>query len=68
MNKHIEQHHLHQELEENGVTPINENLKIKWFQDDIKDLQYEAVGTAVSIDPSRFPTFDLVKDVCYQDP
>ncbi len=58
MNKHVKQHHLHQELEEYGVSPIDENLKIKWFQDGIKDPQYEAVRTTVSIDPSWFPTFD----------
>jgi hypothetical protein len=63
MNRHVEQHHLHRELEEYGVTLITENPTIKWFQDGIKDPQYKAVHTAVSIDPSHFPTFDSVKDV-----
>ncbi len=61
--KHIEQHNLHNELVEHGADPINESMKIHYFQTGIVTTAFDSVKNAILSDPDKFQTFDCVKDM-----
>ena len=63
VNKHVEQHNLHQDLTEHGVDPLAEQMKILYFRDGIKDPRFDSVHSAILVDRDRFLTFDSVKEV-----
>ena len=63
VNKHVEQHNLHQELTNYGVAPIPEHMKILHFLKGITDPRFASVSSAILVDRDRFLTFDKVKDV-----
>jgi hypothetical protein len=63
VNKHVEQHNLHQELTEYGVAPLAEHMKILHFTKGITDPRFASVSSAILVDRDRFLTFDKVKDV-----
>ncbi|MBM3917828.1 MAG: hypothetical protein FJ349_09525 [Sphingomonadales bacterium] len=60
--KHIEQHNLHNELVEHGADPLNEDMKIHYFQSGITNRDFDSVKNAVLATPENFQTFDRVKD------
>jgi hypothetical protein len=60
VNKHVDQHNLHNGLTEHGVDPLSEQLKILYFRDGIKDPRFAAVTSAILVDRDRFQTFDSV--------
>ena len=62
VNKHVEQHHLMDELAAFGPKPPDDGLKIQWFQAGIECDLFNAVRAAITTDRQRFSTFDAVKD------
>ena len=62
VNKHVEQHHLMDELAEFGPKPPDDGLKIQWFQAGIECDLFAPVRAAIMTDRQRFSTFDAVKD------
>ena len=62
VNKHVEQHHLMDELAEFGPRPPDDGLKIQWFQAGIECDLFTPVRAAIMTDHARFATFDAVKD------
>ena len=63
VNKHVEQHNLHQNLTEHGVDPLAEQMKILYFREGIRDPRFDSVHSAILVDRDRFLTFDSVKEV-----
>jgi hypothetical protein len=63
VNKHVEQHNLHQALTNYGVAPIPEHMKIPYFTKGITDLRFNSVSSAILVDHDRYLTFDKVKDM-----
>jgi hypothetical protein len=59
---HVEQHNLHADLIEYGVQPLDESLKILWFQDGIKCTTLDAVKAAIATNKEKYSKFDSVKD------
>jgi hypothetical protein len=60
---HVEQHNRHAALAEYGVDPLQETLKIHYFEDGISDPSLAAVKTSILCDPSRFEDFESVMTV-----
>jgi len=59
---HVEQHNLHADLTEYGVLPLDESLKILWFQNGIKCSALDAVKALINANKALFTQFDSVKD------
>ena len=59
---HVEQHNQHSDLTEYGVKPLDESLKILWFQDGIKCTTLDAVKAVITTNKDRYSKFDSVKD------
>jgi hypothetical protein len=59
---HIEQHNQHSDLTEYGVKPLDESLKIHWFQDGIKCTTLDAVKAVITTNKEKYSKFDAVKD------
>ncbi len=62
MNLHIEEYNQYADLQEDGVVPLTENLKILWFQDGIRDPSINAVMGSINANRANFTDFDSVKD------
>jgi hypothetical protein len=62
VNLHIEHHNQHADLQEYGVAPLAESLKILWFQDGIKCNSLDAVKAFVNANHSNFTDFHSIKD------
>ncbi len=59
---HMEQHNLHADLIDYGVTPIPENLKILWFKEGITDKTFDAVKMSLIATPEKYETFQAVQE------
>jgi hypothetical protein len=59
---HVEQHNQHSDLTEYCVKPLDESLKILWFQDGIKCMTLDAVKAVITTNKERYSKFDSVKD------
>jgi len=59
---HVEQHNLHADLTEYGVSPIDESLKILWFQNGIKCPALDAAKASINANKANFTRYDTVKD------
>jgi hypothetical protein len=59
---HVEQHNQHSNLTEYGVKPLDESLKIHWFQDGIKCTTLDAVKAAITTNKEKYSKFDSVKE------
>ncbi len=59
---HVEQHNQHSDLTEYGVKPLDESLKIHWFQDGIKCTSLDAVKAAITTNKDKYSKFNSVKD------
>jgi hypothetical protein len=62
LNRHIEQHNQHADLQEYGVAPLAKNLKSLWFQDGLRDPSLNAVKASINANRANFTDFDSVKD------
>jgi hypothetical protein len=60
---HVDQHNRHAALAEYDVDPLQESLKIHYFEDGITDPSLAAVKTTILVDRSRFEDFDSVMKV-----
>ena len=51
---HVEQHNIHADLTEYGVTPLDESFKILWFQNGIKCSALDAVKASINANKALF--------------
>jgi hypothetical protein len=70
---HVDQHNRHAALAEYDVPPLEESMKIHYFEDGITDPLLAAVKTTILVDRTRFESFDSVMQVyanfkCAQKP
>jgi hypothetical protein len=56
----VEQHNCHAALAEYGVTPIEETMKIHYFEYRIFDLSFASVKSTIMVDLQKFQEFDAV--------
>ncbi len=54
---HIDQHNRHAALAEWDVAPLEESMKIHYFEDGISDPSLAMVETTILVDPTRFEDF-----------
>ncbi len=63
LTNHVNEHHildtLHSDYKQQAVPEV---LKIKYFQDGIKDPTFDPVRLSIEAQPSNFMTFDKIKD------
>jgi len=59
---HVEQHNLHADKTEYGVSALDESSKILWFQNGIKWPALDAVKASINANKANFTRFDAVKD------
>jgi hypothetical protein len=57
---HVAEHNRHASLTEYDVAPLEESMKIHYFEEGIKDPTLDAARNAILVDRSRFPDFDSV--------
>jgi hypothetical protein len=60
---HIDQHNCHATLAEYDVAPLEESMKIHYFEDGISDPLLAGVKTTILVDRTRFKNFDSVMRV-----
>jgi hypothetical protein len=60
---HIDQHNRHAALAKYDVQPLEESMKIHYFEDGISDPSLAAVKTTILVDRTRFESFDSVMRV-----
>jgi hypothetical protein len=60
---HVDQHNRHAALAEYGVGPLEESMKIHYFEDGISDPSLAAVKTTILVDRTRFKDFNSVMRV-----
>jgi hypothetical protein len=51
---HVDQHNRHAALAKYGVAPLEESMKIHYFEDEISDSSLAAVITTILVDRTRF--------------
>ena len=57
---HVEQHNRHAFLAEYGNTPLEESMKIHYFEEGIQDPALDAARNAILVNRSQFPDFESV--------
>jgi len=57
---HVAEHNRYASLVEYGVHPLEESMKILYFEDGIKDPTLEAARNTIMVDRSRFQDFNSV--------
>jgi hypothetical protein len=60
---HVDQHNRHAALAEWDVAPLEESMKIHYFEDGISDPSLATVNTTILVDPTRFKDFESVMRV-----
>ncbi len=60
---HVDQHNRHAALAEWNVGPLEESMKIHYFEDGISDPLLAAVKTTILVDRTRFKNFESVMRV-----
>jgi hypothetical protein len=60
---HVDQHNCHTALAEWNVVPLEETMKIHYFEDGITDPSFAAVKSTILVDGTRFQDFELVMRV-----
>jgi hypothetical protein len=60
---HVDQHNCHAALAEWNVAPLEESMKIHYFEDGISDPSFAAVKTTIPVDCTRFQDFVSVMKV-----
>ena len=59
---HVQGHVEHDDLQQYGVKPLTDELKIHWFQSGITDKSFDAVRASINADPTKFTTFPAVQE------
>jgi hypothetical protein len=57
---HVAEHNRHASLTEYDVAPLEESMKIHYFEEGIKDPTLDAARNAILVNRSQFPDFDSV--------
>jgi hypothetical protein len=57
---HVEQHNRHAALANYGVTPLEETMKIHYFEDRISDSSFASVKSTIMVDCQKFYELDAV--------
>jgi hypothetical protein len=57
---HVEQHNCHAALAGYGVAPLEETMKIHYFEDRISDSSFASVKSTIMVDRQKFQEFDAV--------
>ena len=57
---HVAEHNRHASLVEYDVAPLEESMKIHYFEEGIRDSTLDAARNAILVDRKRFPDFDSV--------
>ena len=57
---HVQGHVKHDDLQQYGVEPLTDSLKILWFQKGITDKSFNAVRASITAAPANFTTFSAV--------
>ncbi len=60
---HVDQHNCHATLAKWDVAPLEESMKIHYFEDGISDLSFAMVKTTILVDRTRFEDFESVMRV-----
>jgi hypothetical protein len=60
---HVAEHNRYASLVEYGVNPLEESMKILYFEDGIKDPSLDAARNAILVDRSRFQDFESVMNL-----
>jgi hypothetical protein len=60
---HVDQHNFHATLAEWNVPPLEEAMKIHYFEDGITDPSFAAVKSTILVDRTRFQNFEPVMRV-----
>jgi hypothetical protein len=61
---HVDQHNRHATLAKWNVPPLEEIMKIHYFEDGITDPSFAAVKSTILVDRTRFQDFESVMRVC----
>jgi hypothetical protein len=59
---HVQGHVEHDDLQQYGVEPLTDALKILWFQNGITDRSLDAVRASINANPTNFMTFPAVQE------
>ena len=59
---HVQGHVEHDDLQQYGVDPLTDSLKILWFQNGITDKSLDAVRASINANPTSFTTFSAVQE------
>jgi hypothetical protein len=59
---HVQGHVEHDDLQQYGVDPLTDALKILWFQKGITDNSFDAVRASINAAPTSFTTFTAVQE------
>jgi hypothetical protein len=57
---HVDQHNCHAALAEWNVKPLEETMKINYFEGEITDLSFASVRSTIMVDCKKFQEFDAV--------
>jgi hypothetical protein len=57
---HVDQHNCHAALAEWNVKPLEETMKIHYFEGGITDPSFASVKSTILVDRTKFQDFDLV--------
>jgi hypothetical protein len=60
---HVDQHNRHTAIAEWNVSPLEETMKIHYFEDGITDPSFAAVKSMILVDRTRFQDFESVMQV-----
>jgi hypothetical protein len=61
---HVDQHNCHAALAKWNVAPLEETMKIHYFEDGISDPSFAAVKSTILVNRTRFQDFESVMKVC----
>jgi hypothetical protein len=57
---HVAEHNRHSSLLDYAIAPLEESMKIHYFEEGIKDPTLDAAWNAILVNRSQFPDFDSV--------
>jgi hypothetical protein len=57
---HVEQHNYHASLAKYGVAPLEETMKIHYFEDRISDSSFASIKSTIMVYRQKFQEFDAV--------